>query len=520
MMGAFSNLFGRRKKPLEQSLKQPGRTERKYKAARPDRLVKFKLMGLNSSLMRDAQEDLLGLVSHSREQSQNNDYLKGFYSHLRRNVVGRNGLQIKPVARLGDGNLDRDSNKLIRDSFLEWSRKGICTTCGKFSFADSQRIALTAAARDGNFLARKYIGPEFGRFGFQIQHLDITMLDVELNKELDHGHYILAGVECNAVDRPIAYHLFKHNRSYYGGRGERIRIPANEIVHLYLPFDQTAPVIGVPWAHTALRRLAQMNSFEDAALANAVYGAQKMGFYTRSADADPDEELGGGQATGTNGEAEDVEEEVFFDEQERPRLEEMEAGVLEELPQGYDFKAFDPAYPSGEMEPFIKIMLRGVCSGLDVAYSSLSSDLEKANFSSLRAGLGEEREQWGVLQGWLADHYCGSIFPDWLPMAMLTGQVRLPMAQLARFEAVEWTGRGWQSVNPKDDAAANKSNLEMRIKSPQEIASERGRTLEDIYDDFEEAMDLAKDRNIDLEAVLSASGKAAPPAEKEQPKED
>ena len=518
-MGALARLFGRGNQPVQQPDKQPGRAVRKYKAARPDRLVKFKLMGLNSSLMRDAQEDLLGLVSHSREQSQNNDYLKGFYSHLRRNVVGRGGLQVKPVARLADGTLDRDSNKLIRDGFLKWSRKGICTTCGKFSFADSQRIALTAAARDGNFLARKYTGPEFGPYGFQLQHLDITMLDIELNKELDHGHYILAGVECNAVDRPVAYHLFKHNRSYYGGRGERIRIPAQEIVHLYNPYDQTAPVIGVPWAHTALRRLTQMNSFEEAALSNAVYGAQKMGFYTRSADADPEDELGSDQNAASNGQ-EQEEEEDYFEEQERPRLEEMEGGVLEELPQGYDFKTFDPAYPNGEMEPFIKIMLRGVCSGLDVAYSSLSSDLEKANFSSLRAGLGEEREQWGVLQGWLAEHYCGAIFPDWLRMAMLTRQVQLPMADLSRLEAAEWTGRGWQSVNPKDDANANKTNLEMHLKSPQEVAAERGRTLEDIYDDFEEAKALARDRGIDLEAVLSALSKAAPPAEKVQPLED
>ena len=512
-MGVLARLLGREALPA----KQPGRGTRKHKAARPDRLVKFKLMGLNSSLMRDAQEDLLGLVSHSREQSQNNDYLKGFYSHLRRNVVGRGGLQIKPVARLDDGTADRDSNKKIREGFLMWSRKGICTTCGKFSFADSQRIALTSAARDGNFLGRKYFGPEYGPFGFQIQHLDITMLDVELNKELDRGHYILAGVECNGVDRPVAYHMFKQNRSYYGGRGSRIRIPAEEIVHLYLPYDQTAPVIGVPWAHTALRRLAQMGSYEEAALANAVYGAQKMGFYTRAADADPEDELGSDQKRPSDG---STEEEDYFDEEERPRLEEMEAGVLEELPQGYDFKAFDPAYPNGEMEPFIKIMLRAVCTGLDVAYSSLSSDLEKANFSSLRAGLGEEREQWGVLQGWLADHYCGSIFPDWLRMALLTRQVQLPITGLDRFGAVEWTGRGWQSVNPKDDAAANKTSLEMRMKSPQEIASERGRTLEDIFDDFAEAKALAEDRGIDLEAVLAAMSKAVPAAEKQQVKED
>ncbi|WP_193776964.1 hypothetical protein [Pseudovibrio sp. Ad46] len=52
------------------------------------------------------------------------------------------------------------------------------------------------------------------------------------------------------------------------------------------------------------------------------------------------------------------------------------------------------------------------------------------------------------------------------------------------------------------------------------MAAERGRTLEDIYDDFEEARALAKDRGIDLEAVLSAFMKTVSPAEKEQPKED
>ncbi|KZL21127.1 Phage portal protein, lambda family [Pseudovibrio axinellae] len=515
-MGVLARLFRTGKAPV----KQPRKAERKFKAARPDRLANFKAMGFYSSLMHDAQEDLLGLVSHSREQSQNNDYLKGFYSHLRRNVVGRGGLLIKPVVRFEDESLDRESNKAIRRAFLDWSKRGTCTTCGKFSFADSQRIALTSVARDGNFLARKYLGPEFGAFGFQLQHLDITMLDIELNKDLGAGHYILAGVECNAVDRPVAYHMFKRNPSRFGGRGERIRIPAQEIVHLFAPYDQTAPVIGVPWAHTALRRLSQMNRFEEAALSNAVYGAQKMGFYTRSADADPDELLGSDQTGATTAEGGGAEGEAYLDEEERPRLEEMEGGVLEELPQGYDFKTFDPAYPSGEMEPFMKIMLRGVATGLDVAYSSLSSDLEKANFSSLRAGLGEEREQWGVLQSWFADHYCGAIVSDWLNMAMLTRKLPLSMTQRERFNAIEWTGRGWQSVNPKDDATANKTNMETRIKSPQEVASERGRTLEDIYDDFAEASQLAKDRGIDLEAVLSAGSKVAPVPDKDSALED
>lgn len=498
-MGLFSNLFGRRAKQEQfepaQKTRAGSTKVRKYAAARPDRLVNFALMSGYNSLAEEARQSLRGLVAHSRDQSHNNDYLKAFYSHLRRNVVGRKGLQIKPQARFASGKLDFGANATIKAGFEEWGQRGTCTTCGKFSFKDLQRIAITSAARDGNFLARKYSGPQFGPFGFQLQVLDILMLDTELQKDLGGGSYIMAGVECNAFDRPVAYHIFKTNPLRGGLRGERLRIPAEEIVHLHLPYDQNAAVVGVPWAHTALRRLNNMGKFEEAALTNARWGASKMGFFTR--DTDPEQEDG---PTGHNEEGEG-------EEGAEPEIDEIEAGLLETLPDGYDFKSFDPAYPTGEMEPFVKIMLRGAAAGLDVSYATLANDLEKSNYSSLRAGLGEEREQWLLLQDWFADHFCAEIAPDWLKMALLTQKLVLPLSKFDKFNQIAWTGRGWRCVNPKDDAAANEKDMQNLVKSPQEVAAERGRNLEEIFDEFQEARALAKARGIDLDAALKP-GKA------------
>lgn len=505
-MGVFSRLFGRSKQSADvatRPVKKP-RAVRRFNAARPDRLVSgFSGFGSSRTIHDDVREGLRGLVAHSRQQSQNNDYLKAFYSHVRRNVVGRKGLVIKPTARFKNGKLDRVVNTAIYEAHKEWSRRGNCTTCGKLTFRDVQRIAITTAARDGNFLARKYMGPEYGPNGFQLQLLDINMLDIELEKDLGGGRYITCGIEFSELDRPVAYHIWKANPVHAGMNRERLRIPANEIVHLFLPYDQTNAVLGVPWAHTALRRLNLMAGYEEAALANAKYGASKMGFFTKDQSAEDEEEILESQDAGEASES------------DLPDIEEIEAGILETLPIGYDFKAFDPAYPNGEIKEFVKIMLRGASAGLDVAYSSFANDLEGANFSSLRAGQGEEREQWQLLQDWFGDHFCELIRPDWLRMSMLTGALALPFERFDKFNNADWTARGWRSVNPKDDATSNDTDLKNLIKSPQEIVAERGRTFEEVLDEFQEAREMAAERKIDLMSALSGAAPQAEPPQDE-----
>lgn len=509
-MFGFKTLFSRRAEQPERR-NGPALQIRRFKAAVPDRITSFPVSLNGYSIADDVRAGILGLVAHSRHVSQNNDYLKAFYGHLRRNVIGRKGMQITPLSRYPSGKLDRGANKRIREAFEDWSRLGNCTVCGKLTFKDVQRIAITSSARDGNFLARIYRGPSFGKYGFQLQVLDFLMLDLTLNKSLDGGGYILNGIECNTLDKPVAYHLHKANPARVGTRGERVRIPAEEIIHLYSPYDQTASVLSVPWAHTALRRLHLVGEFEEAAATNARWGAAKMGFFTKSASLEAEE---GYARKGENGETGED------DEDDRPDLMQIEPGMLETLPEGWDFKGFDPAYPNGEMISFNKVMLRGAAAGLGVAYTSIANDLEGYSYSGLRAGLGEERDEWTILQDWFADHFCGPIAAPWLQMALLTGALELPFTKLEKFSAIGWTGRGWRSVNPKDDATANALDLRNLNKSPQEIAAERGRSFDDVLDDFQEAAAAAAERKIDFWALLAGGADALVAASKMESDKD
>jgi lambda family phage portal protein len=446
------------------------RKVRRYSAAKPDRL--FGGFSTFSSLTSPAEQlrlDLRGLIAHSRIQAQNNDFMKAFLSMCRRHIVGPAGIRLQMRARQPDGTLDVAANRKVEDAWQRWGRRGNCTVCGRYSWLDVQRIAATVIARDGNFLAKIRTGAGFGPFRFQLQLLTIDHLDIDLVEKLSGGSYIEGGIEFNEFGRPLAYHLWSVNpgdRSIQ--KRERVRVPASDIIHVYQPVD-ASQYLGEPWAHTALRRLNKLHDYEEAALVAAHAGAAKMGFLK------PDIEL----AEGDDSEAED------------PEIQKIAAGEIETLPAGWDFQEFNPGYPDGEMEPFIKVVLRGAAAGLGVAYSSLANDLEGANFSSLRAGLGEERDEWRVLQNFMAAHLHDTAFSTWLPVAMISGEVALPLEKISKFDAATWRPRGWRAVNPKDEAVANDTDLANGLRSPQEIVADRGEDLEAVYEQIAESQRLA-----------------------------
>lgn len=493
------DLFKRKPAPAPVSTPAPAtsrqvapRQARRYAAARPDRLAGgFSAFGNFNSTAIEARDGLRGLVAHSRKLSQNADYMKAFLKLCRRNIIGPNGILLQNTARDTNGALDRFANQAVEDAWRKWGKVGNATVCGKFSWLDLQHMTATTMPRDGNVLARIYQGPAYGPFGFQLQLLDIDQLAIDkVQGDLPGGGYIDCGIECNALDRPIAYHLYAvHPAMTNRGSREVVRVPASEIIHLFVP-EETGQMIGIPWAHTALRRLNLMEGFEEAALTNARAGAAKMGFIESEIDDDVDP----GELNGLLS--------------EKAEIQEVAPGEIEELPVGKSFKAYDPKYPDGEMDPFMKLMLRGAAAGLGVAYHSLANDLTGANFSSLHHGVSEERAEWRTLQNFLSSHLHDRVFSAWLPMAILTGQIALPMAKLAKYDAASWKPRGWKAVNPVDEANANKTLMAAGLRSPQDILADAGLDIEDVYEEIAQAKKLAEQYGLSFD--LSANGAPAP----------
>lgn len=478
-------LFRRKPKPAAKA--RPVQMIRRFEAAKPTRIAGFKIGG--ATLMEEHRIDLMGLVQHSRVLAQNNDYYRAFLLMCRRHIIGPHGITLQAMARRPDGKLDKPDNILLESAFATWGKRGNCEVSGRFSWLDMQKMAAIMIPRDGGIFLRFYRGREYGPFGFQIQFLTVDRLDVDFVAELPNGGYINGGVECDGLDRVVAWH-FRRRRpgSTYQVGGQRIRIPAEDIKYVGIPEDYSVH-LAMPWGHTALRRINMLGGFEEAALTAARAGAAKMGFFTRAINDSDGETDGDGS----------------------PGIEEMEPGMMETLPAGYDVKPFDTKYPDGDSPIFVKLMLRGAAAGLGASYNGLANDLEGTNFSSLHVGKAEERDEWRILQGFFADHLNDLVYGEWLPMSLLTGAVALPYSKLEKFLAIEWKPRGWQAVNPVDEANANAANLSAALTSPQRIAAAKGVDLEDIYDEIAEAQAMAKERDIKIAPLMAPPSPPEPP---------
>lgn len=458
---------------------------RAYAAAKHDRLT-ASFSGTALSPGEALRRDLRVIRKRSRQLCMDNDYARKFLHMVGTNVVGPAGIRLQARMTWPDGALDLENNKLIEQAFKDWSMPGNCDVTGKLAFRDVQSLLITAIARDGEVLLRHVDGAD-NPFRYAVQIIEADHLDEHYNVRLRNGNRIVMGVELDAFKKPVAYHLFTQHpgdNSYLWGGKHYDRVPADEIIHLFI-VDRPSQPRGVPWMHTAIRRLNMLGGYEEAELVAARVGASKMGFFT-SEDGQTlvPEELG--------------PDDPDAGEKNVDLVQDAEPGVFHELPEGMSFETFDPQHPTTAYADFTKSVLRGAASGLNVAYNSLANDLEHVNFSSIRSGVIEERGHWQVLQQWLILQACMPIYEHWIDFALLTGQLALPINRRARYSQVHWQPRGWDWVDPLKDTKANESGVALGTTTRTEIAAAKGRDLEEMFEQLKREQQLAEQYGIDI----------------------
>lgn len=438
--------------------------------------------------------------ARSRELERNNDYAKKFLSMCEINVVGRAGITLQNKAKDPGGSLDRVANNLIEWEWYRWGKKGICTVDGRLSWLGVQKLFIRTVARDGEFLARKIRGFK-NPWKFALQILEADVLNEQLNREAAPGqNKIRMGIEYDEWDRPVFYHLRKKHPGEAGALSSQdyLRVPANEIIHCYMP-QRSTQGRGIPWMHTAARRLNQIGEYEYAEVVAARLGASKMGFFEKT---DP---TGLGQYVGDE-----------TDSAGNP-ISNAEPGIFETLPAGYKFSSFMPDHPTAQYGAFIKGSLRGVSSGLGVSYNSLANDLEGVNYSSMRVGALDERDNWKQIQQWMIEDFMDQVFESWLEMLLLTSRTNLPYAKLDKFNAPDWRGRVFDWVDPEKDIAAELSCVKAKWKTERQVVMERfNMDLEDLYEQIKADEELKKKYGITSD-FGEAVGKLLAQPPKEQP---
>jgi lambda family phage portal protein len=461
--------FFTRKRPAVQPV-QPVRKivqRNSFAAAKADRLTAG-WTGISNSMDSVVRLTLTRIRARSRQLAADNDYAKRFLSLCRTNVVGSEGIrvQVRAVERDGpDGVVyDDRANRVIEAQWKEWGRKKHCTVDGRLSWIDVKQLIVETVAKDGEVFVRKIRGKEAGNpFAFALQLIEGDHVDENYNDTLQNGHKIRMGIEFNKWNRPVAYHvLTKHPGDSFASATNRThyeRIPAEQVIHLYTS-ERVSQSRGVPWMFSAMRRLKMLGVYEENELVAAGVAASKMGFFTS--------EDGQGY-TGTD------------KDEDGNLLTEAEPGLFEQLPAGVKFESWDPQHPTTSFAFFIKAMLRGAASGLSVSYNTLGNDGEGVNFSSLRHFALEEREHWKRLQTWLIEHLCDDVFESWLLMGLTTQKIPLPLSKFEKFNAPIWRPRGWRWVDPLKEMKAYVEAINAGLMSAQDVASELGMDIEEVY---------------------------------------
>lgn len=484
--GFFARLFG--KKPPE----PPSGRRRNFAGARPfGALQSWQPQNWSADAL--ARSDLDRLRARARSLARDNDYMRKFLQMVESNIVGREGFALQMRVPLDSSDQpDTLANRAIEAAFGRWARRGVCDVTGTLSFADVQRLLVRSVARDGEALVRHIGGFENG-YGYAVQVLDIDRLDTDFNRPAQYGkNAVRMGVELNDYSRPVAYWL----RTAHPGENHLLseteqfheRVPAEQISHIYL-HDRPEQRRGFPWVASAIIGLQNLGGYQEAAIIAARVGASKMGFFKQTEEAD------------------NFLPPIDGQEQDNGRggldlIDSVEPGTFHELPQGYDFTPFNPDYPHANYDAFVKASLRGIASGLGVAYHSLANDLEGVNFSSIRSGTLEERDAWMALQNWFTEAFLYDVFERWIAAALLHGAVKsaagmpLPAAKLDKFSNHHWQGRRWAWVDPLKDINAHKEAVSLAVKSRRAIADEMGVDFDDVVAQIEQENQLLSEKGI------------------------
>lgn len=451
------------------------RRRRGFDAAALNRYVNDWLTS-SHSIDNDIRKGLKKVRERSRDLARNNDHARNAVRVICNNVVGT-GIQMQATVKMRrGGRLDKATNDAIEAAWAKWKKASRCHTAGMLSFAEMERAIVRAVVIDGEVFIRKVKEP-FGdsRIPFALELLDADRLDVELNGTAPNGNDIRMGVERDRWGRPVAYHFDVSNPADIGLMGtsynpQKKRVPANEVIHLFVS-EQPNQTRGIPWFVTAIIRMHHLSGFTEAEVIAARAEACRMGFITSPED--------GAMSDGEEGDGTPISS--------------FEPGRIERLLPGETYTEAKPARPGGTYEPFVKSMLRSMAAGIGVTYASLSRDYSEVNYSSGRLELLDERDNWRVLQQWLIERFHSAIFPEWLDVATMAGEVSLAGYENApdMYRAVRWVPRGWSWVDPQKEIAAYQAAVRCGFITQADVIAASGGDFEAVVEGRKYELELA-----------------------------
>ena len=473
-MGWWSSLFGRDL--------GAGGTPRGYQAATKkqgrapdwpnDRVLPYHLA-----------TDLRTLRARSKWMIRNNPYAAALARDLASQIVG-SGILPGSDERLWEQ--WRDDPKL-------------CDELERMGLVGLQWQAARAVIATGEaFIVRRIKRPDsVFPLPMRVLVLDGDSIDYGLHSGYSHtGTRLAHGIEYSARGKRIGYY-FRIPQYGRGGsmwsEGDRIRISAEDVIHLYDPAEPGMER-GVPWLAPALLTLGDLNEYQGSSIKKAEIAA-KLAVVTSSVAG--------------------MEDGMLPDEDED---EGLRPGYELPVTPGSQVTPFPQTAADG-IDVFSKVAIQQVAAAAGTSFEALTGDYRGMPFSSARMSrLTQERRISGWRSRWMMP--AARRIWAWARDAALIRGEHWPEAH-----EIEWPEPRHEAVEPDKEGRAAQQQIRSGLTSLSDELRKRGKVPRRHLEQMAEDLKLIDELGLTLDTdprILTAQGQAqhAAPGAEPEPKAD
>lgn len=440
-----------------------------FMAAAANRLQNSWFKPLQSS-NRELVNELATVRGLARYLAKNDVYTARYLELCQTNISGPSGIALIPRVMGPDDEFNQPVNQELRRGWTEWMQTA--SVDGDMSFHELEQLVIRTIAMDGEVFIRMVTGPKVNKFGFGLLLVDADLLDTQFNGTAKNGHSIVQGVELNRYGMVEAYHFWTRHPQDTNQTAqplERQRIPADEIIHLFKR-SRVGQVRGYSWVAPAMYFLAKLHEYMDAEVVAAQAGASQIATIETPAN----------DASGYN-----TEGNTQFGQE----VINLEPGVVLRLAPGEKLSPWNSGHPNNAFDPFVKTLLHGIASALNVSYSSLASDASEENYASGRLGVITERDYWKNQQSWLINRFHRKVYNAWVQYALAFDALNLPH-QADEYADVEFRARGWKWADPLRDMKGVEGAINANLMSKSQVCAESGLDYKEVLEQRYEEIKL------------------------------
>jgi lambda family phage portal protein len=296
---------------------------------------------------------------------------------------------------------------------------------GRMSGPEVQRMLMAESATVGNGLLIRTFVRDYKLVPLAWQLIEREQLDDSQDRPASPGqNRIVGGVETDAANRTVAYHIYvDHPQEMFGvgqsallGAGatlslgsRRLRIPAERVIDLAL-FHRPSASLGVSWLDACGQSLWDRDSYMGSEIQAAAVDAV-FAFVAKLKDAE--------QSGGLGFDDGEDDDDGFGNRQYKIGRSPVAStiGVDESL------EMVRPTRPNKDAPAFIRLVDRDIAAATPIDYYTLTGDWEATNFSSGRGSKLSEDLKIQPLQNWFACHVALRIRKEFNTLAAASGLI-------------------------------------------------------------------------------------------------